>query len=193
MENNTRLKSQSSSNLQLATFGGGCFWCTEAIFKRVEGVVSVESGYSGGDMANPGYSDVSSGSTGHAEAVQIEFDPSIVSFSTLLEIFWVTHDPTTLNKQGNDVGTQYKSIIFYYNDEQKKLAEKSKADEEYGLDRKVVTQITPFQHFYKAEKYHQNYYDKNQNYPYCSFIIAPKVKKLLEKFGDKVKEEYKNT
>ena len=121
MENNTRLKSQSSSNLQLATFGGGCFWCTEAIFKRVEGVVSVESGYSGEDMANPGYSDVSSGSTGHAEAVQIEFDPSIVSFSTLLEIFWATHDPTTLNKQGNDVGTQYKSIIFYYNDEQKKI------------------------------------------------------------------------
>src|SRR4030067_358032 len=146
MENNTRLKSQSSSNLQLATFGGGCFWCTEAIFKRVEGVVSVESGYSGEDMANPGYSDVSSGSTGHAEAVQIEFDPSIVSFSTLLEIFWATHDPTTLNKQGNDVGTQYKSIIFYHDGEQKEKAEryKKELDKSGAYNNPVVTEIVPF-------------------------------------------------
>lgn len=142
-------------------------------------------------MVNPTYGDVSTGSTGYAEAIQITFDPGIVSFDTLLEIFWATHDPTTLNKQGNDVGTQYRSVIFYHDKQQMQSAKKSKEDEEYGLDKKIVTEIAPFERFYSAEEYHQSYYDRNTSYPYCSFIIAPKVKKLLEKFADKVKDEHK--
>lgn len=181
--------------MEKATFAGGCFWCTEAIFKRLKGVASVVSGYAGGAMANPSYSLVSSGTTGHAEAIQIEFDPKVVTYETLLAVFWATHNPTTLNRQGADVGTQYRSVIFYHTDEQKKLAEESKKQQEKeGLyDNPIVTEIVPFDEFYTAEQYHQNYYDANPTYPYCSVVIDPKIQKLLAKFGDKVKDEYKKT
>lgn len=179
---------------EAATLAGGCFWCTEAIFKRLKGVQSVTSGYSGGDMDNPNYEDVSRGGTGHAEAVQIKFDPKIISFEKLLDIFWATHDPTTLNRQGADVGTQYRSLIFYHGDEQKRVAEKSKAvAQKKGLFKdNIATEIVPFKKFYTAEDYHQNYYDiyKNTN-SYCSLVIDPKIQKLLTKFNSKVKEEYK--
>lgn len=180
-------------NLQSATFAGGCFWCTEAIFKRLKGVTEVISGYAGGKREKPSYEQVSTGATGHAEAIQITFDPNIISYNNLLEVFWATHDPTTLNQQGNDMGTQYRSVIFYHNDEQKKDAEtsKEKVDEEHMYADPIVTEILPFENFYTAEEYHQNYYDNNQSAPYCSFVIAPKIKKLLEKFGNEVKDEYK--
>lgn len=184
---------------QKATFGGGCFWCTEAIFKRIKGVLSVESGYAGGDMENPSYEKVSSGKTGHAEAVQLTFDPKVISFEKLLEIFWATHDPTTKNRQGADVGTQYRSVIFYHNDDQKKIAEKSKEEHKNDFREKIVTDILPFKKFYKAEEYHQNYYDTYQQAvafgdkfanSYCSLVIDPKIQKLIAKFNDQVKEEY---
>src|SRR3989344_5230656 len=177
--------------MEKATFAGGCFWCTEAIFKRLRGVKTVESGYSGGEMDNPNYSAVSEGNTGHAEAVQISFDAKIIPYGKLLEVFWATHDPTTLNMQGNDIGTQYRSAIFFHSNKQKEIAEKSFLIHQRSYKDKIVTEIKPFEKFYKAEDYHQNYYDNNQSYPYCSFVIAPKVKKLLEKFGKEVKEEYK--
>lgn len=142
-------------------------------------------------MARPSYEAVSEGSTGHAEAVQVDFDPNLITYSDLLDVFFATHDPTTLNKQGNDIGTQYRSIIFYHDEGQRKLAEESKEKHQKELDEKIVTDILPFDRFYKAEEYHQNYFDRNQEYPYCSIVIAPKVQKLIEKFGDKVKEEYK--
>lgn len=185
--------SQKDMNLQTATFAGGCFWCTEAIFKRLKGVTEVVSGYAGGKRENPSYEQVSTGATGHAEAVQVTFDPSIISFDNLLEVFWATHDPTTLNQQGNDVGTQYRSAILYRNDEQKQLAlaSKEKIEKEGMYTNPIVTEILPFEHFYTAEEYHQNYYDSNQTAPYCSYVIAPKIKKLLEKFGSQVKDEYK--
>ena len=183
-----------TENKQIATFAGGCFWCTEAIFKRLKGVISVVSGYAGGERENPSYEQVSSGSTGHAEAVQVEFDPSIIPYSRLLDVFWATHDPTTLNQQGSDVGTQYRSVIFYHNDEQKRMAEKSK--EEMGMSGKlhdqIVTEILPFEKFFTAEEYHQNYYDSNRTYPYCRVVIDPKIRKLLEEFRKDVKEEYKS-
>ena len=179
--------------LETATFGGGCFWCTEAIFKRLNGVESVTSGYSGGKQENPSYENVTTGATGHTESVQIAFDPNIISYSTLLDVFWATHDPTTLNRQGNDVGTQYRSVIFYHSESQKKEANDSKKrlEEEKIYPDAIVTEIIPFTNFYKAEEYHLNYYDNNTTYPYCSLIIKPKIKKLLAKFGNKVKAEYK--
>lgn len=176
-------------NLEKATFGSGCFWCSEAIFERVKGVKSVESGYSGGTVDNPTYEEVCSGTTNHAEVVQITFDPKIVSYDELLEIFWKTHDPTTLNKQGADVGTQYRSVIFYHNDNQKKKAESYKAEltKEKIWDDPIVTEISPFTKFYSAEKYHQNYYDLNPNKGYCSFVITPKIEKFEKIFKDKLK------
>ncbi len=181
-------------SLEVATLAGGCFWCTEAIFKRIKGVYFVTSGYSGGELDNPSYEKVSSGSTGHAEAIQIEFDPKIISFDDLLEIFWATHDPTTLNSQGADIGTQYRSSIFYHTEKQKKQAldSKEKMDKARSLSGKVVTEIKPFKSFFRAEDYHQNYYDtfKSAN-SYCSLVIDPKIQKLLDKFNDKVKDEYK--
>lgn len=179
--------------IEIATFAGGCFWCFEGIFKRLKGVVSVESGYSGGNVENPTYQDVCSGQTGHAETVSITFDPDIISFEKLLSIFWYLHDPTTLNQQGNDTGTQYRSAIFYHTQEQKKLAEESKANvEKEGMYKDpVVTEIVPFKNFYKAEDYHQQYYDKNQSAPYCKFVIDPKINKLIKEFSEDVKEEYK--
>lgn len=180
---------------ETATLAGGCFWCTEAIFKRLKGIVSVSSGYAGGEKENPSYEEVSQGDTGYAESVQIKFDPKIIPYKHILDIFWATHDPTTLNKQGSDVGTQYRSVIFYHNEEQKKVAEKSKDEMEASgeLKNNIVTEIVPFKNFYTAEEYHQNFYDKNKSTnTYCSLVIDPKIQKLLDKFNSDVKEEYKN-
>jgi peptide-methionine (S)-S-oxide reductase len=188
--NNVNLMENQNKKLETATFGSGCFWCTEAIFERVNGVVSVVSGYSGGTVANPTYEQVCTGKTGHAECTQITFDSSIVSYDELLEIFWKTHDPTTLNRQGNDVGTQYRSVIFYHNDEQKQKAEyyKKKLREEKIWDKPIVTEITKFEKFYPAENYHQEYYDKNPNQSYCAFVITPKIEKFEKIFKDKLKK-----
>lgn len=180
---------------EIATIAAGCFWCTEAIFKRLNGVISVTSGYTGGKRENPSYEQVSTGATGHAEAIQIVFDPEVISYQTLLDIFWHTHNPTTPNQQGYDIGTQYRSAIFYHNSEQKILAEKSKQEIEnkHMYEDAIVTQIIPFTAFYPAESYHKEYYEKNQNTPYCQVIIDPKIKKLLELYPNEVKEEYKTT
>ena len=185
MQNNT-----SKDGLQLATFGSGCFWCTEAIFQNLTGVEKVESGYSGGKVKNPTYKEVCSGLTGHAEVIQLTFNPSVISFEELLEVFWKTHDPTTLNRQGADEGTQYRSAIFYHTPEQKELAEKykKKLDASGAFDNAIVTEITPFTVFYKAEDYHQNYYNLNGNVPYCSFVIKPKLEKFKKVFGEKIKK-----
>lgn len=179
--------------MEKATFAGGCFWCTEAIFKRLKGVTDIMSGYSGGTKVSPSYTAVSTGTTGHAEAIQLTFDPSIISYSHLLDIFWATHDPTTLNRQGADVGTQYRSAIFYHDANQKKEAENSMAEIEKSgkLKSQIVTEIVPFENFYKAEDYHQNYYDLNQGATYCSLVIDPKVQKLISQFNADIKEEYK--
>jgi peptide-methionine (S)-S-oxide reductase len=174
---------------ELATFGGGCFWCTEAIFERVKGVYAVESGYSGGHVPNPDYKQVSSGTTGHAEVVQISFDPSVVTYLELLEIFFKTHDPTTLNRQGADVGTQYRSIILYHSDEQRALASEIilKLEEENIWNDAIVTTVEPFDAFYSAEAYHQEYYENNPNQGYCRLVINPKVEKFEKIFKDKLK------
>ena len=178
---------------QIATFANGCFWCTEAIFKRLKGVKSVLPGYSGGVVENPSYDEVCTVKTGHAESIQIEFDPTVISYEKILDIFWHTHDPTTLNRQGNDVGTQYRSAIFYHDQKQKELAEKSKRDlEKAGVYKNpIVTEITPFKNFYVAEDYHKDYYEKHQNAPYCSFVINPKVHKLIQKYGNDLEDRYK--
>lgn len=179
--------------LSTATISNGCFWCTEAIFKRLKGIFSVEPGYSGGYVENPSYEQVSSGTTGHAEAIQIEFDPSILPYEKLLDIFFHTHNPTTLNQQGNDIGTQYRSIIFYHNDKQKEIAEKVKRglEESHLYSDPIVTEIVPFKAFYKAEDYHKDYYTNHRNAPYCTFVIDPKLHKFLKEYGNDVKEEYK--
>ncbi len=186
------MDTSSIADLEKATLGGGCFWCTEAIYKRLKGVVSVVSGYAGGTMEDPSYEDVCSGKTGHAEAIQITFDPSIISYDRILEVFWRTHNPTTINRQGNDVGTQYRSAVFFHNDEQKKKAFSIKEQiEKEGLYiDPIVTEIVPFTNFYAAESYHANYYDKNRDYPYCQFVIDPKLQKLLKEFKSDLKEEY---
>lgn len=161
-----------------ATLGAGCFWCTEAVFQRLPGVVSVMPGYAGGTKPNPTYEEVCTGKTGHAEVAQITFDPSKISYEKLLEVFWEAHDPTTLNRQGADVGTQYRSAIFYHNEKQKLAAEKSKAEAQKLFDDPIVTEIHSLTNFYKAENYHQDYYKNNPNAPYCVFVIKPKLKKL---------------
>ena len=173
-----------------ATFGQGCFWCAEAIFERVKGVESVISGYAGGHTPNPSYEQVCNGNTGHAEVVQIIYNPDVISYDDLLKIFWKTHDPTTLNRQGADVGEQYRSIILYHNEQQKEKAEyyKKELDKSGAWDKPIVTQIVPFTKFYKAEDYHQNYFEKNPNQGYCSFVIAPKVEKFEKVFKDKLKK-----
>jgi peptide-methionine (S)-S-oxide reductase len=177
--------------LKNATFGSGCFWCTEAVFERVDGVHSVVSGYAGGNVDNPTYEQVCSGATGHAEVIQVNYNPDIVTYDELLHIFWKTHDPTTLNQQGNDVGTQYRSVIFYHDDEQKQLAEKYK--KELGASgawkNPIVTEIVPLTVFYKAEGYHQNYYENNPNQGYCAFIITPKLEKFERVFKEKLKSD----
>ncbi len=171
---------------EIATLGAGCFWCVEAIFQNLKGVHRVVSGYAGGTAENPSYQYVCAGTTGHAEVVQMTFDPEIISYEDLLSVFWHTHDPTTLNRQGADVGTQYRSVIFYHTEEQKTIAEKSKkAIEASGLwPDPVVTEITPLRDFYKAETYHQNYYRLNPNQPYCRLVIDPKVRKFKKAFQE---------
>jgi peptide-methionine (S)-S-oxide reductase len=180
-----------TTKYETATFGAGCFWCTEAVFQRLKGVEKVVSGYSGGDAANPTYKEVCTGRTGHAECTQIFFDPKIISYAELLAVFWKTHDPTTLNSQGNDSGTQYRSVIFYHNEEQKKLAENYKHDLDSAKiwNNPIVTEITQFKKFYSAENYHQNYYNQNGSQPYCNLIITPKIEKFKKVFADKLKKE----
>ncbi len=170
--------------MEKATFGGGCFWCTEAVFKELKGVETVTSGYAGGDMPQPKYEQVASGMTGHAEVVQVEFDPSVISYKQLVEVFFLTHNPTTMNQQGADFGSQYRSIIFYHNDEQKKIIEEVKKElEEKRVYRdRIVTQIEPAKSFYPAEDNHKDYYARNQGAPYCRVVIDPKISKLREKF-----------
>jgi peptide-methionine (S)-S-oxide reductase len=175
---------------ETTTFGTGCFWCTEAIFKELEGVVSVMPGYSGGHTANPSYKDVCAGETGHAECTQIVYDPSKISYDELLEVFFKVHDPTSLNRQGNDIGTQYRSVIFYHSDEQKRLAEKYKTelDRSGAYDKPIVTQIVPMEKFYPAENYHHDYYEYNKDKnPYCAVVVRPKLEKFRKVFSEKLK------
>lgn len=182
---------QLDSNLQVATFGNGCFWCTEAVFQQLEGVVKVVSGFSGGTVENPSYEQVCTKTTGHAEALQIFYDPIKITFDELLEVFWQTHDPTTLNQQGADIGPQYRSVIFYHTQEQKEKAEKykSKLDSAKAFDNPIVTAIEPFSNFYAAEDYHQNYYNNNSNINgYCRIVIRPKLDKFEKVFKSKLKK-----
>ena len=175
--------------MEQATFGAGCFWCVEAVFQRLNGVKSVVSGYAGGTVNNPTYKEVCSGLTGHAEVAQITYDPGIITYEELLEVFWKTHDPTTLNRQGGDVGTQYRSVVFYHNEAQKKLAEyyKSKLDESEVFNDPIVTEISELPEFFEAEDYHRNYFNNNPTQPYCSVVIGPKVQKMEQVFAAKLK------
>jgi peptide-methionine (S)-S-oxide reductase len=178
-----------TATTKLATFGGGCFWCVEALFLRLEGVQSVASGYAGGTTESPTYEEVCSGTTGHAEVVQVRYDPAKVSYEQLLEVFWKTHDPTTPNRQGADVGTQYRSIVLWHDEQQRAVAEdlKRRLDEAKAFDAPIVTQIVPFDRFWKAEGYHQGYFDANPRQSYCRVVIAPKVEKLEKAFRDRLK------
>ncbi len=189
--NNNPVVLDNLTNTDTVTFGTGCFWCTEAIFQDVDGVISVVSGYSGGNVANPTYEQIGTGATGHAECLNIIYDTTKVSYDELLEIFWQTHDPTTLNRQGNDVGPQYRSVIFYRNQQQKETAEKYKSelDKSGAFSNPIVTTLEPMSVFYKAENYHQNYYNQNGNQPYCQFVIKPKVEKFRKVFKDKLKKD----
>jgi peptide-methionine (S)-S-oxide reductase len=186
---NQVLIAQKNINMEFATFGSGCFWCTEAIFEQLKGVESAQSGYSGGQIENPSYKEVCSGTTGHAEVIQVSFNPEIIKYKELLEVFWQTHDPTTLNRQGADVGTQYRSAIFYHNNEQKQVAEEYKAKliDTKIYENPIVTEITSFDTFYKAENYHQDYYNSNKSESYCSIVITPKFDKFKSVFMDKLK------
>ena len=177
------------SNLETATLAGGCFWCTEAVFDNVRGVEDVVSGYSGGHTENPTYQQVCSETTGHAEAVQIKFNPNEISYEEVLQIFFGTHDPTTLNRQGNDVGSSYRSAVFYHSPEQKETAEKvvKNLTDEDVFGKPIVTEITKFTNFYPAEDYHQNYFENNPNQPYCAAVVSPKVGKFRQKFADRLK------
>ncbi len=183
-------QSPANKGFEVATIGGGCFWCLEAVYQKVKGVTSVVSGYSGGHIVNPAYREVCSERTGHAEVIQIEFDPTMVKYEDLLTIFWHIHDPTTLNRQGGDKGTQYRSVIFYHNDVQKQIAEASlKATDSSDLwPHPIVTEVGPLINFFAAEDYHQNYYQEHQAQPYCVFVIGPKMKKLQERFLHQLKE-----
>lgn len=183
---------KSANGFEKIVLASGCFWCTEAIFKRVEGVKSVIPGYSGGHVKNPTYNEVCSGDTGHAEAIQLEFDPKVISLEKILEIFWYTHDPTTLNRQGNDVGTQYRSAVFYNSEQQQEIVSKvkEKISTSGYYSKPIVTEILPFSNFYPAEEYHVDYYDNNRSVPYCSYVIDPKVQKLLKKFPEDLKKQY---
>ena len=176
--------------MELTTLGSGCFWCTEAVYQQLKGVETVASGYSGGQVDNPSYEQVTTGRTGHAEVCQIRFDPEQISFSDMLEVFFNTHDPTTLNRQGNDVGTQYRSVIFYHTEEQRVIAEriKKEIDESGTWKNPIVTEIVPFDKFYQAEDYHQNYFRNNPNQGYCRIVIAPKLKKFEKVFRLKLSE-----
>ena len=174
---------------EVATFGNGCFWCTEAVFQSLKGVIKAESGYSGGKISNPTYKEVCSGNTGHAEVLQITYDPTQVTFGKLLEVFFYSHDPTTLNRQGNDVGTQYRSVIFYHSDSQRQQAREviAKLDKSGSWPDPIVTEVSPFSTFYKAEDYHQDYYNLNGREPYCNYVIKPKVEKFKKAFAQDIK------
>lgn len=188
-QNPKTLSVNQTDNIEIATFGGGCFWCTEAVFEGLNGVISVESGYSGGFVKNPSYREVCNGTTGHAEVIQIRFSPEIISYEDLLIIFFNVHDPTTLNQQGADIGTQYRSVIFYHNESQKKISESvvEKLSRESKFSKPIITQIQNFTAFYKAEEYHQNYFANNPNAAYCARVIKPKVDKFTLKYSDKLK------
>lgn len=187
---NQYMEAQNKNSYETATFGMGCFWCTEAIFQELAGVISVVPGYAGGHIKNPTYEEVCTGNTGHTEVAQITYDPKQISFQELLEVFFKVHDPTSLNKQGNDVGYQYRSVIFYHNQKQKQIAEyfKQKLNEEKIFEKPVVTAIEPFTNFYPAEDYHKNYFRKNPNQAYCELVILPKVKKFEKIFKEKLKK-----
>lgn len=180
---------KTNDSMEIATFGAGCFWCVEAVFQQIKGVDTVVSGYMGGKIPNPTYREICSGLTGHAEVIQIKFDPRVVGFADLLKVFWGTHDPTTLNRQGADVGTQYRSAVFYHNQQQRELAEsiKKELDASGAYSNRIVTEITAATTFYKAEDYHQNYYRLNQEQPYCRFVIQPKMEKLDKVFSKYLK------
>lgn len=180
---------KANAGYDTATFGTGCFWCTEAIFQRLNGVIKVTSGYAGGDILNPTYTEVCTGTTGHAECCQIVYNSAVISFDELLEVFWKTHDPTTLNRQGNDVGTQYRSVVFYHTPEQKEKTEhyKKELDSSGAFNDPIVTTIEPFKNFYAAEAYHQEYFNSNPGQMYCRFVILPKVEKFEKVFKDKLK------
>ena len=179
-----------TNKLNIATLGGGCYWCTEAQYQLLDGVISVTSGFSGGTVKNPSYREVCDGRTGHAEVVQVVFDTTKLNYSDILHAFFKSHDPTQLNRQGNDIGTQYRSVIFYHNEEQHKIAEqiKNELDKSGAYNDPVVTEISPFTVFYKAEDYHQNYFNQNGDQPYCQFVVAPKVEKFRKVFKDKLKK-----
>ena len=180
---------ENNTKTDTATFGTGCFWCTEAIFQQLKGVLKVTSGYSGGHVKNPTYEQVCEKNTGHAEVCQVIYDPTVITFDELLEVFWQTHDPTTLNKQGNDEGPQYRSVVFYHNAEQKEKSEKYKTElnKSGAFDKPIVTAVEPYKNFYSAEKYHQNYYNDNGSQPYCYFVIRPKLEKFEKVFKSKLK------
>jgi peptide-methionine (S)-S-oxide reductase len=188
-QNNQKKTKKMSNTIAIATFGNGCFWCTEAIFQQLKGVQKVMPGYTGGTLKNPTYKEVCSGLTGHAEAIQITYDPSEISYRELLDVFFYTHDPTTLNRQGNDVGTQYRSAIFYHDENQKAEAEKiiEQLTKEKVYDDAIVTEVVPFTIYYAAEDYHKDYYNNNKNQPYCRAVINPKIDKFLKKYGSKIK------
>lgn len=188
------MKVNIPSGAEIAVFGAGCFWCVEAVFERLQGVLDVESGYAGGTVVNPTYDQVCSGKTGHAEVCKITFDPSVISYDELLEVFWKTHDPTTLNRQGNDIGTQYRSVIFTVSDTQRTKAEyyKQRISEESIYPNPIVTEISPLPEYYPAETYHQDYYNNNTRQGYCSFVITPKVEKLKKLFKDKISSSYRD-
>lgn len=173
--------------MKQATLGGGCFWCLDAAYRLIRGIEDSVCGYAGGNIANPTYEQVSSGDTGHAEVVQLTYDESSISYKDILDIFWAIHNPTTLNRQGNDVGSQYRSVVFYYNDDQKKIAEESMAEVQKLWKDPIVTELLPFGEFYEAEDYHQNYFTKNPDQAYCQVVINPKIKKLQEKFQSQLK------
>ncbi len=187
-----KLEKLTSNNeeYETTTLGAGCFWCVEAVYQHLDGVISITSGYSGGTTQKPTYEEVCTGKTGHAEVIQVVFDTTKVSFEELLEVFWKTHDPTTLNRQGSDVGTQYRSVIFYHNEKQKKLAEeyKKRLDISGAFNNPIITEILPFKNFFKAENYHQNYYNQNSNQPYCRFVIQPKLEKFKKVFKNRLKK-----
>ncbi|MBN9349516.1 MAG: peptide-methionine (S)-S-oxide reductase MsrA [Chitinophagaceae bacterium] len=179
-----------NQEFETATFANGCFWCSEAVFQRLRGVIKVQSGYSGGHVPNPTYEQVCNGDTGHAESLQITFDPKLISYQKLLEVFWTTHDPTSLNRQGNDIGTQYRSVIFYHDENQKRLAAESKEKLNEGgiYDRPIVTAIKPLTNFYPAEDMHDNYYNLHPLQPYCFYVVKPKIEKLKKYFKEEIRE-----
>jgi peptide-methionine (S)-S-oxide reductase len=187
--NQEKSRTNSPKRIEVTTLGGGCFWCTEAVFSQLKGVEEIKPGYSGGNVENPSYEQVSTGKTGHAEVAQITFDPAVISFKEILQIFFSTHDPTSLNRQGADIGTQYRSVIFYHDDEQKAIAEQVIKDfsDEGAFDAPIVTQVEPLKTFYKAEDYHREYYNRHPEQPYCRVVIAPKIAKFRQLYLSKLK------